>query len=279
MKTKTIFSAIILLATSLNFTAQAQILFHEDFETSPVTSFVNPGDLQLTEGASPCGEASRGNAAIFFSANVNFNGSQNGGYFMAVNPQSPCGGFYVANVSTGTVDLSSADSLVFSCRYYITSTLTWGMPVLQVNIKNGPSNHVIWSEFSAMNNWMNLTVGIPSAQIGATDSILITIGGGEGVAIDDITITNIPAMSVKENEAGNIHVYPNPALDVLNIEPAHFNMTQLSVINNLGETLYLNNVKISNNFSIDLSSFPSGFYTLIATNNKGVQIRKKFLKN
>jgi hypothetical protein len=245
---------------------KSQVLFHEDFETSPVTSILNNGgETQLPEGPSPCGFASRGNTSNFNSMNVDFQNSQNSTYFLGVNPQTPCGGYYMASLKTGTLNLT-ADSLVFKCRYFISNTLLWGAPTLQVNIHNGLSNYVIWSQFSTIGSWDSLTIGIPATQIGATDTMLIVIGGGEGVAIDDITILNIPYLHVAENNnSDQIKIFPNPAQNILTIENISFNAV-LSIYDINGKMI----VREKNvNNTININQLEPGLYCLKATDGKG----------
>jgi len=250
------------------------VLFHEDFETSPVTSILNNGgETQLPEGPSTCGFASRGTTSDFNSVSVNFLNAQNPTHFLAVNPQSPCGGFYVASLKAGTLNLT-ADSLVFKCRYFISNTLLWGAPTLQVNIKKGPSNYVIWSQFSTIASWDSLTLGIPATQIGATDTMLIVIGGGEGVAIDDITILNIPSVNVAENHnSSSVKIFPNPAKNILTLENISDDAV-LSIYDENGK-LIISEKNVNN--AIDISQLSGGLYCLRVTDDKSFCV-KRFVK-
>ena len=56
-----------------------------------------------------------------------------------------------------------------------------------------------------------------------------------------------------------IKVYPNPTIDVLNIEASNINIIEIEMIDMLGETILksINNPKI-----IDMSNFKLGVYTL-----------------
>jgi hypothetical protein len=273
MKPKLLFLAVVVMFWMSIPVLKAQVLFSENFETSPVTSILNDlgGEVQLTEGPSPCGKASRGNTGIHNTASVDFLVGQNSTYFLALNPQSPlCGGYNVAYLHSMVLNFASADSLVFSCRYFISGTLGWGGPELQVNIKNGLSNHVIWSDFSVVGAWTNLTLGIPSAQIGASDSILILIGGGEGVAIDDITITNIPISSVKEqNPMADIIVSPNPVKDILRFNLGNIVCKQIILTDVYGKVLLNETGEFKNQSSMNLSQFASGIYFVRFTDISG----------
>jgi hypothetical protein len=84
---------LISLATCLQLTNAQTVLFSENFEISPVTSIINSFGGNVPDGPSPCGQASRGTTTDFNSGSVNFQNTQNNTYFVAVNPQTPCGGF------------------------------------------------------------------------------------------------------------------------------------------------------------------------------------------
>jgi hypothetical protein len=273
MKPKLLFLTVVVMFWMSIPELKAQVLFSENFETSPVTDILNNlgGEVQLTEGPSLCGKASRGNAGIHNTANVDFLVGQNSTYFLALNPQSPlCGGYNVAYLHSMVLNFASADSLVFSCRYFRSGTLGWGGPELQVNIKNGPSNYVIWSDFSVVGAWTNLTLGIPSTQIGASDSLLILMGGGEGVAIDDITITNIPISSIKEqNQMADIIVSPNPVREILTFNLGNNTCKQISLIDVYGKVLLNETGEFKNQSSMNLSQFASGIYFVRITDISG----------
>lgn len=174
----------------------AQIYFQEDFEAIPVTTILNnlTGESQLPDGPPACAQGSRGNTADFNSTNVDFQNAQNASYFLGVNAEV-CGGFYNATLITDTVtglDLSAADSLKFSCRYFKSTTLGWGPTTLKIVFDNGATTFTIESEFVTTDSWDNLEVGLPASMISAAVEIIIeNMGGGEGVALDDILIENV----------------------------------------------------------------------------------------
>jgi hypothetical protein len=256
------------------------ILFHEDFETSPVTSLVNTwnSETQLPDGPSPCGSATRGNAGIFNSMSVDFQSAQNPSYFMGVNPQSPCGGFYVATVGSGTLDFSSADSLVLVCRYFLSNSLFWGSPTLQVNIKNGPSNYVVWDLFTTLGSWDSLTVGIPSTQIGATDTIYVLLGGGEAVGIDDITILNIEASSVtRQHITEAVQLSPNPVSNFFTIK-GNLSGSMVSVVDVYGKILLQEKCSNENEISINTEQIPAGIYIIKIIDSFNRQSCHKIMK-
>lgn len=189
MKTK-IFTLSLSLATLSLMNAQTTV-FSEDYETSPVTSMVNTFGLDVPDGGSPCGKASRGNTSDFNSGSVDFLNAQNSTYFLGVNPESPCGGYYTAEIEASGLDWSGTDSLVFSMRYFIGTGLSWGSTVLDVTFDDGTNTQTYDAEFSTIGAWTDFEVSLPTVFADASSvTITINMGGGEGVGIDDFLIVN-----------------------------------------------------------------------------------------
>jgi hypothetical protein len=108
---------------------------------------------------------------------VNFNNAQNSTYFLGVNPQIPCGNYYIATLNTASLNFSGQDSLRFKCRYFKSSTLDWGSDSLEITFSNGSSNFVIDSEFNETDNWSNLDISLPNFLIAPDVTITIKMGG------------------------------------------------------------------------------------------------------
>lgn len=74
-------------------------------------------------------------------------------------------------------------------------------------------------------------------------------------------------------------IYPNPAKDVLNINlPAQFTNGNLTLINNLGQTVYTITLNTKNSYTIPISSFAEGMYYL-KLNTDSQSMVKKILIN
>ncbi|MFH2143138.1 MAG: T9SS type A sorting domain-containing protein [Bacteroidota bacterium] len=186
---KFIFIIVLTIFVLFSHNSNSQtILFSEDFETSPVISFVNAFSGITPDGPSPCGEASRGTTADFNSTNVDFQNTQNSSFFLGVNPQAPCGGFYNALLISDTLDFSGVDSLVFESRYFKSTTLSWGPATLQIVFDNTIDKDTIETEFISFDSWDNTVVALAPEFISPNVIISINMGGGEGVAIDDFEI-------------------------------------------------------------------------------------------
>jgi len=264
MKTKRFTLTFAVLLTIQLTTLRAQTLFLENFETSPVTSILNTfnSETQLTNGPSTCGLATRGNTADFNSTNVNFNNTQNPGYFLGMNPQSPCGGAYGVSLITSTLSFSGQDSLRFKCRYFQSTTLNWGMPgsdYIMVIISNGTLADTIQSEFITTDNWDSINVALPSYLISPTVTIRVIMGQGEGFGMDDIQIINIQTTGVeKYNVSDNIKLYPNPFNNNFIIVQPFSKLSELTIYNVMGEIIYTAN--ISSQQVINSENWKDGIY-------------------
>lgn len=275
---------LLVLPFSVSFAAMlttlnAQTLFLENFETAPVTSILNiwNSETQLTQGPSPCGLASRGNTANFNSTNVNFNNAQNSTYFLAVNPQSPCGGFYSATLASSSQNFSSQDSLRFSCRYFKSTTLGWGVSILRVIISNGTTNDTISTQFSVVNSWSTVDIALPSYLIAPAVTITIDMGGGEGAALDDIKIMNIPPLGIHHLLSGKMNEpYPNPFTNEITFFQSGNESNELTIYNVLGEMII--HEKISSNLRVQTENWESGIYFYELKNEHAILASGKIMK-
>jgi len=75
----------------------------------------------------------------------------------------------------------------------------------------------------------------------------------------------------------NVNVYPNPAIDILNVTLENTNPTTIKVYNMNGQLVFNKNVVNENNVSVDFSEFSSGIYSMQILNNEKV-ITKKVIK-
>lgn len=261
MKKLIYLAAFIVISMSLN----AQIvIFYENFETSPVTSFVNSYTDSLPDGPSPCSQASRGTTADFNSTHVDFQSTQNATYFLGVNPESPCGGYYNAFLVSDTLDLSGYDSLVFKSKYFMSSTLNWGPSIISIVFDNSTDKDTIESEFVNTDNWDSIKVTLPVSMIASQVLISINMGGGEGAALDDIEISGYnTSTGLSKLVENNVFIYPNPAQE--NIywqQTSDDEVVSIIVADLTGQKIISQNVTgIQNN--IDISALNKGIYFLM----------------
>jgi hypothetical protein len=280
MKKNLISLTLLVLLTGQLTSLQAQSLFLENFETSPVTSILNSAPLsetQLTTGPPPCAKASRGTTVDFNSVNVNFNNTQNSTYFLGANPEGPCNGYYMAALNTSSLNFSGQESLRFKCRYFKSSTLNWGPDSLRITFSDGVSKFVIDSLFSVTDNWTTIDVPLPNFLIAPAVTIKFKMGGGEGVGLDDIEIVNISSLGFDESSiTNNIKFYPNPfsAQTTLHSDKILNNAT-LTVYNSLGQILsQLKNIN-GQTVNLNRNNLPIGHYFAeISEENKIIAIDK-----
>ncbi|MFT6244767.1 MAG: hypothetical protein ACJAXI_001536 [Crocinitomicaceae bacterium] len=266
--------------SSLSASGQT-VLFSEDFEASPVTNFLNTwtSETQLPDGPSPCGSSTRGNSADFNSSTVDFNVAQNGSYFLGLNPESPCGGFYNASLHSPTQDFSGlADSIVVSIRYFKSSTLGWGPSQLEIVFDNGTVTDTIRDQFATIDNWDVIDYVLPISMHKAIVDITINIGGGEGVGLDDMTVTRYLVIASTIEIATGLSLFPNPAKDQINIRSKSEHLLSWEIYGMTGNIVLSSNDINSLTENIDLSVLDNGNYIIRIETINGARASQRITK-
>lgn len=77
-----------------------------------------------------------------------------------------------------------------------------------------------------------------------------------------------------------IEVYPNPTSSSIIIKSKNMSMTDMKIVllSSLGQKIFEYDLNLTKDFQIDLSNLKSGLYFLQVTNDKGVYIIKKIIK-
>lgn len=125
--------------------------------------------------------------------------------------------------------------------------------------------------------WTNLSFDF-SAVSDRTDYDQVVVQlGGEGHFVAGIfyfdNLELFDPTAIPEQEIAQAHVYPNPTTDVLNIK--NFNeYTNFSVYSITGKLIYQSNEVSS---YINVSTYPSGMYTIQATDVQGKIYQAKFI--
>lgn len=258
---------------------RAQVnLFTQSFEGPVVANLVNIGDPTLTSGPSPCGKASYGDTSDFNSSMVNFfDGIENLTSFMAVNPQSPCGGYYDAVVYSDTFDLSGLDSAYFSCKYFKGNSLGWGPVACRVILTNGSASDTIESDFSAVNSWEIVSRKLSSGLIGPNVRFNIRLGGGDGVGMDDIMIEGYGASIIEDSPLAECKLYPNPAMEVVQIKLMNSTIKQIKLIDLAGKQVF--DIRPFNSSSVNLPvrELNAGIYLVQVTDIKGNHFQQRLI--
>ncbi len=94
------------------------------------------------------------------------------------------------------------------------------------------------------------------------------------IILDDISVTN-PSIGITENNI-NIQLYPNPAIDILNIE-TNFIIQSISIIGINGR-LISNEIVNSPIANIKINELTSGVYFCEIKKNDGAVIRRSFIR-
>lgn len=92
--------------------------------------------------------------------------------------------------------------------------------------------------------------------------------------IDDINVSVSTGVGVDRPEESSIKIYPNPADNRLNISGGKGANYTVELSNLLGETVYSSTADNLQLFSVDISSFSAGVYTLAITDSNYRTLRK-----
>jgi hypothetical protein len=94
--------------------------------------------------------------------------------------------------------------------------------------------------------------------------------------IDDIYVGKNPEGLNEINHSNDIiNIYPNPAIDKIEISSGQDAAGSLEIYNLLGEKVYANsNNKLQTTNKIDVSAFPIGVYVVEVRTEKGIEVRK-----
>lgn len=164
------------------------ILFSENFENLPTqqvkSQFGQEGASVLENGPSPCGKFSTGIAADFKSPNVDFQSSQNASHFVAMNPESPCGGAYQAHLVLSPLDFSGWDSVEFKARYFRMSVPTWGTDFSVLFYVPGASFKMDTTAMPSVGKWDTFSIKLPASML--KSEVKVSIYSALRLGLDDI---------------------------------------------------------------------------------------------
>ena len=90
--------------------------------------------------------------------------------------------------------------------------------------------------------------------------------------------TNVTAVKNNKSVDIDITIYPNPTTDKVKISTGNEMLSKAIISNNLGQILLENEISTSN-FDFNLSTFPTGIYTITLFSKDGYSISKRILKN
>jgi hypothetical protein len=257
---KTIFTLFISLSTFL-LTGQT-IFFEQNFEENADHFYAGyTGTNPISDGSPQCGFVSRGTTADMNSPSIDFNSSENPGSFIGMNPESPCGGFYQARIRSFEFSTIDADTLFFLCKYFISSGLNWGPAFIDIEVSLGTSTYLVNNEiFDVTNSWTQMVIGIPSTVIGDSTKFTIDMGGGEGVGIDDIRITDTPDLITSNSSETNnsIEVFPTVTSGILEISNLPTKANSIRIYNIQGTVI--KEIENTQSNLLDITDLSKGTY-------------------
>jgi M6 family metalloprotease-like protein len=119
---------------------------------------------------------------------------------------------------------------------------------------------------------------------GTYENISITdIGNCDSTIKFYVTIPgSVPCITdVEDNENENlqIHLFPNPAINTINIGLEYYNITKIQIVDMMGKTVKnIENIQLQNNsMTIDIIELANGIYNVIIISDNQI-ITKKFVK-
>ncbi|MCB8995355.1 MAG: T9SS type A sorting domain-containing protein [Bacteroidales bacterium] len=129
---------------------------------------------------------------------------------------------------------------------------------------------------------MELPFGDHVFDVFADDAL---VSNGDNVAFNlpetgyplDVAFTYTGTVSVKANLAGNISIYPNPAIDNINISSDR-RISALKIYNIIGSEIMNVNTFGESKVTINTSAFKSGIYTIKISDEAGNTSIRKFIK-
>lgn len=124
-----------------------------------------------------------------------------------------------------------------------------------------PKNYFGMPIVTAVAQDVNATVVINSfTQVNNKVFIIVTAENEEVVKTYEVTFSYDPTVDISEVVADNFTFYPNPVLDVLNVETGANGQVTLRISDNNGRVVLMKTVAEA--AKIDVSNLPSGIYTI-----------------
>jgi plastocyanin len=113
--------------------------------------------------------------------------------------------------------------------------------------------------------------GLPRS---ATITVTVT-----GLTPQQVTVNQDGTTGVGEISSNTLLIYPNPTIGILNVVQgtATSKIEDLTVMDLAGKTIFSNSITAGQQFSIDLSAYPGGYYFVRLTSDTGVLTRKVIL--
>jgi plastocyanin len=101
-----------------------------------------------------------------------------------------------------------------------------------------------------------------------------------GLSPQLVTVSQDGTTGISENTTNTLHVFPNPTTGQLNVISGESagKLDDLTVMDITGRTIYSNLVRSGQQYAIDLSSYPGGYYFVRVSSDTGTLTRKVILE-
>ena len=138
-----------------------------------------------------------------------------------------------------------------------------------IQLIGNPNNvYYVWGNGNHTNTQM---VNYAAA---GTDSLFVVVYDGKCYWTDTIVLTINSCIGIDEVKENPMKVFPNPAVDFVNISlPQYYKDALLSVLNSQGEVQYSAIIN-SKEFKVDVSHYATGIYIVLLKTGDGVFSRK-----
>jgi len=103
---------------------------------------------------------------------------------------------------------------------------------------------------------------------------IYALGGYDGKYLNTNEVFTPITNGVNEKQFSTLTIFPNPTTGILSINNIPENLSKISIINMLGETVLEMNNPRTGNARIDLSKFPVGIYYARCISPESVSVRK-----
>jgi hypothetical protein len=174
---------------------------------------------------------------------------------------------------------SGYDSIIFKVHYFKSNTLGWGPASLRFIFTNLSTTDTVETEFTSINNWDSITVKLASSMISSTVVISATIGGGEGVGIDNIKALGYLSTGLTENTQNNEwNVFPNPAENyfMLDLEKVQ-EKCLLDIYNTSGQSVISEYMTGGQTHYINTETLVAGVYNILLKDAMGITQTKRLI--
>lgn len=186
-----------------------------------------------------------------------------------------------------TVDTSFADTLeiVISTDCGQTWQSVYKMGGADLATANTPITNALNLNQALFNpgpsQWRSDTVNLQSfgTSTGAIVKFNYISALGGSIYIDNISFGD-PTISIEENKAGDLVLYPNPTNNVLNISYPNVDLDKLTIYNTAGTKVLEQGIgkDLNGMTQIDVSALKKGVYILTLSGDRG-PVTKRFMKS